>query len=370
VKKRTFLVLIALLFRGFIFAQSSNTPDFTKIVDSLMDSGNIPELGYAVIKADKILEMKTLGFHRSDLKDEQTTAKLSDYFHLGSNTKAITGFIAAYLVEQNKVKWQTKFFDLLPEMKELSDPAYHNISLADLLSHRAKIQPYTSGPEYKALPTFKGSTAEMRKKFVIYVLKGKAVKNSGELYSYSNAGYSIAALMLEKVSNKTWEDLVDEILHKELQLNYKLGWPNKDDLNQPWGHWIENDKLTALPGNIKYNLALAEPAGDVSMPLLDYAKFIQLNLRGLIGEDNVLKSSTYNYLHYGIDDYAIGWGNLNKDSTQLSEHAGSGGTFYCYTLIDKKNQTAYVIAANTATEKAQKSIYELADRLIKQFNKQ
>ena len=335
-----------------------------------MESGQIPELGYAVIKPDKILEMQTLGFHRSDMKNNQTKAKLSDYFHLGSNTKAITGFIAARLVEQRKVKWETKFFDLFPDLKEGSNPGYFNISLADLLSHRAMIQPYTSGSEYKSLPAFKGSLSTKRKQFVVNVLKDEPIKPFEELYSYSNAGYSIAALMLEKISNKTWEELVEEVLHKELTLNYKLGWPNKTDINQPWGHWIENDKLTPLPGNIKYNLALAEPAGDISMPLLDYAKFIQLNLKGLLGEDNYLKSSTYQYLHYGLKDYAIGWGNVNNDLNQLSEHAGNAGTFYVYSLIDKRNQTAYIILANTATERGQKSIHELANRLIGQFNKQ
>ncbi|WP_449436181.1 hypothetical protein [Pedobacter steynii] len=41
---------------------------------------------------------------------------------------------------------------------------------------------------------------------------------------------------------------------------------------------------------------MIEPAGDISMPLTDYIKFVQLNLSGLRGKSNFLKAETYNYL--------------------------------------------------------------------------
>lgn len=364
------MVLICLLVSSMAVAQSpSNLENVDKIADSLMTAGGISELGYAVIKPDEILIMKNLGYHRSDRKDAENAAKLSDYFHLGSNSKAITGFIAGHMVEQGKIQWETKFFDLFPEFKAESNPMFYNITLADLLSHRARIQAFTAGSELESLPVFKGEPSERRKQFVQHILKGAPVQDTGKSYHYSNAGYSIAALMLEKVSHQTWETLVEEVLHKGLKLKYKLGWPNKTDANQPWGHWIENGKLLPVPGDVKYNLDRIEPAGDISMPLPDYAKFVQLNLQGLTGRNNYLKSSTYNFLHHGINDYAIGWGNVNSDKKQISYHAGSAGTFYAYTVIGKKNQIACVVWANTATEEAQKSIYELAGRLVKKFTK-
>ena len=103
------------------------------------------------------------------------------------------------------------------------------------------------------------------------------------------------------------------------------------------------------------------------MTLPDYAKFIQYNLKGLQGEDNVLKSTTYEYLHYGLTDYSIGWGNVNKSDKQFSEHSGSAGTFFCYTLIDKKRKLAYIIIANSATRQAQQGIFKLLDRLKQKY---
>jgi len=337
------------------------------IADSLMLKNGIPEIGFAVITPDSILDLQTLGFHRTDIKNEQTKANLSDYFHLGSNTKAITGFVAAYLVENNKITWMTKFFDLFPDWKNQSNPAYYEITLADLLSHRAKIQPYTSGLEYEQLPDFKGNKSEQRKQFAKYLLAEEPVKDGKQIYNYSNAGYSIAALMLEKVTGKTWEKLTKEIITQQLNANILYGWPNKLNLNQPYGHWVENDTLIPLYPDNSYDLALGEPAGDISMTLPDYAKFIQLNLRGILGEDNILKASTYDYLHYGLKDYSIGWGNINNNEIQLSEHSGSAGTFFCYSLLDKNRKIAYVIVANSATQESQESILNILNSLREKY---
>jgi len=360
-------LIVSIVFLATVL--TAKTQNIQTFVDSLMQTGQIPELGYAVISADSILELQTVGFHRTDLKNEKTRAEITDYFHLGSNTKAITGFVAAYLVENNKIKWTTKFFDLFPDWKKQSNPAYSEITLAYLLSHRAKIQPYTSGLEYQELPDFKGDKSEKRKQFAKYLLIEKPVIDNGKVYNYSNAGYTVAALMLEEVSGKTWEQLTKEIMLTKLNVNIEFSWPNKISLNQPYGHWIENGTLQSLAPDINYNLELGEPAGDISMTLPDYTKFIQLNLQGLLGKDNVLKASTYNYLHFGLADYSIGWSNVNKDDKQFSEHSGSAGTFFCHTLIDKTNKLAYIIVANSATGETQQGIFKLLDRLIKKYDR-
>ncbi len=360
--KRLFAILFLMGISTAIYAQ-----DLAKVTDSLMTIYNIPELGYSVILSDKIIELKVLGFHRTDLRNENTRASYLDYFHLGSNTKAITGFVAATLVENNKIKWSTKFFDLFPSWKKSSNPAYYEITLADLLSHRAQIQPYTSGLEYQKLPKFNGDKSEQRRQFSKYLLSEKPVNNTDKIYSYSNAGYSIASLMLEKVSGKSWEQLTHQIMSKTLNIKIAFGWPNKHNTNQPFGHWVENDTLKPNLPSIEYNLSLGEPAGDISMTLPDYSKFIQLNLQGLLGKDNILKSSTYNYLHFGLNDYSIGWGNVKKNNIQLSEHSGSAGTFFCYTLLDKSNNVAYVVVTNSATQGTQEGVFKLLAKLRKKY---
>ncbi|MGY4386369.1 D-alanyl-D-alanine carboxypeptidase [Pedobacter sp. UYP24] len=355
--------LLAVLY--IFFSISANAQTLLKTADSLRVTSEIPEMGYAILTSDSILISNTLGFHRNTLKNDETKALPNDYFHLGSNTKAITGMIAAYLVEQKKISWTAQLFAILPRWKAAANPAYYEVTLAQLLSHRARIKPYTSGAEFQSLPKFTGTKSEQRKLFAYYLLTNEPIKKNNDTYTYSNAGYSIAALMLEQASGKTWEDLVDEVLNKKLHLNYKFGWPNRTDKNQPSGHWMEDKVLTPLDSATSYNLNLIEPAGDISMPIADYAKLIQMNLDGLQGNDNFLKAQTYNYLHYGLPEYAIGWLNVNKPEKHSSEHAGSAGTFYVYTLINKDKNIAYIIMANAATDKAQDVVFKLFNEMVK-----
>lgn len=352
-------VLLLLFFNGV------KSQDLAKSADSIRKASGIPEIAYAILNSDSILAVNTIGFHRHGINDPTTKALITDYFHLGSNSKAITSFIAGWMVEHQKIQWNTTFFSLFPEWKDTANPVYYNMTLADLLSHRAWIKPYTSGEEFQKLPKFSGLKSEQRRQFVEYLVKHDALDKNNEPYNYSNAGYSVAAVMLEKASGKTWEQLVEEVLAETLQLKYKFSWPNRTDLNQPWGHWMEGDSLVALPPNTSYNLNLAEPSADISMPITDYARWVQMNLSGLRGKDNFLTAKTYNYLHYGLDKYALGWLNINGTGRQSSEHAGSTGTFYCYTLINKDKNLAYIVIANSATEKSLQGIFKLLELMIR-----
>ena len=115
------IILIVLGISTICFGQKS-----IEFADSIRTTFNIPEISYAVISGDSILEIATVGKHSLNLPD---LASLEDRFHIGSNTKAMTAFIIAKYVEKGKLKWTTKFFDLFPEWKLKSKPEYFNITL-------------------------------------------------------------------------------------------------------------------------------------------------------------------------------------------------------------------------------------------------
>lgn len=361
-KVKHIVILLFLVFEmNFVCAQ-----DLSKVALEIMARDSIPQMTMAVVTKDSIRLEQIMGHHKIGEISEDFNANINDYFHLGSNTKAITGFIAAYLVEKGKIKWSTKFFDLFPELKSETNASYANITLEDLLTHRAHIQPFTDGEEFLKLPKFSGNKQKQRTEFAKYVLTLDPVE-SNESYNYSNADYSIAAIMLEKVSGKSWEKLLTHIIKKTLKIDFALGWPNRNYKNQPYGHWIENNKLVSVPPETKYDLNLVQPAGDLSMNIDNYAKFIQLNLKGLSGENIFLKSSTYTFLHTAEEDYAIGWGNVIKDGKEMSAHAGSDGTFFCYALIDRENYIGYIVMVNSGN--GQKAISEIIQKMKDKYGK-
>jgi CubicO group peptidase (beta-lactamase class C family) len=341
---------------GFSFGQSN-----FEYADSIRRTEGIPELAYAVITSDSILGISFLGYHSVNLPD---TASVTDRFHIGSNTKAMTAFTIAKYVEEKKLNWDTKFFDLFPEWKKGSDPAYYNITLKDLLSHRAGIPPFTEDEEGNTIPQFKGTKQEKRNQFGKYVLTLKPVAIDSNLkYTYSNAGYTLATLMLEKVTGKSWEDLVVKVFNKNLKLDVRFSWPDNQFRKDTWGHISENGKLIPLPSNTEYHINYMQPAGDINITLPDYIKFIQLNLDGLKGNNNYLTASTYNFIFKGLANYSMGWANIIEKDKEFSAHSGTAGTYFSNVSIDRKKYIAYIIFANSATENTVDGIRLLMRRL-------
>jgi CubicO group peptidase (beta-lactamase class C family) len=351
----TLTTVIFISFSVLCFGQNNK-----QFADSIRKTYNIPEISYALIDSKKILEISALGFHSTELPD---TATINDRFHIGSNTKAMTAFIIAKYVEKGKLKWTTKFFDLFPEWKEKSKPEYANITLQDLLSHRAGIQPF-QGEGDPQIPDFKGTNSEKRKQFGQFVLTLEPVElDEQNPFIYSNAGYTLATLMVEKVTRKSWEQLVEKVFNKDLKLNVKFSWPENQKQKDTWGHSFENGKLIPVPSTVDYHLDYTEPAGDLNIQLKDYAKFIQLNLKGLSGHRNYLTAKTYQFIHKGIENYSLGWYNIYENDTELSTHSGTAGTYYTLVHIDRTREKAFIIFTNSFNAETQQGVRLLMKKL-------
>lgn len=337
-----------------------------QVLDSLLRARHLPALAAAIIEPGRIRYVIGGGQRRDQLGPVQ----LTDFWHLGSNTKALTSFVAAKLVERGKLRWDSRLLDAVPELRGHVRPEYAGITLDALLSHRAGIRPYNSGAEIKALPPFSGPISRQRLQFAQFVLQQSPAPPTTEPYAYSNAGYALAALMLERAAHRAWEAQVARTCRR-LHLRERLGFPNRADAAQPWGHWLArpaDSTLTALGPALPYRIQpVLAPAGDVAMPLPDYARFVQLHLRGLLGQDNYLRASTYQVLHFGHPAYAYGWGVSKVAATgaPVSLHDGSAGTFFCHTIIYPAEQVAFVIITNAGGEAAEQACYALRRRLRK-----
>lgn len=348
----------------FLTANTVRAQKTASFADSVRRAYQIPELCYAVVNMNETIEIAASGKHAIHLPD---TASLTDRFHIGSNTKAMTAFMAARYVELGKLKWSTRFFELFPEWEKESKPVYSSITLQDLLSHRAGIPPL-DGENEPALPQFNGSAQEKRWQFGRYVLTLDAVKVDSTMpFIYSNPGYTLASMMLEKVSKKSWEGLVEKIFNEDLKLNIQLSWPENQLTKGTWGHFYENGKLNPIASTEGPMLEYTEPAGDLNIRLIDYIRFVQLNLQGLSGKSNYLKARTYNFLHRGVSNYAMGWYNIYDGDHEISSHAGTVLTYYSIVHIDRKSKLAYIIFTNSFSEGTLEGVRLIMRRLKQNY---
>ena len=340
-----------------LFASAQSLKD---LADSIRIACHIPELNYAVLSSDSVFELQALGYKKVN---STLTANINDRFRIGSNTKALTGFIAAQLVKQGKISWQTKFFDLFPELKRNAKPAYYNMTLLDLLSFRNSFMSYSYPNKKPGEHRFKGNEDEQRRKFIIWALKQKPNPSEKEI-RFSNIGFTAAGMMLERVSGKTYKQLALE-LGTQTGMDIAFGNPNYTDTLQPWGH--DNNLTPEAPAN-NYKLNRLLAAGNINVSLKDYSKFIQLQLKGLQGKSSLLTAQEFAFLHYGLPQFAVGWfWEVNEAGHKVSHNTGNPGSFLSEVCVIPDIDRAYVILANVQSEEASKGIALLLAEMKKRF---
>jgi CubicO group peptidase (beta-lactamase class C family) len=350
-------------------AARGQSPAAQQSLDSLRTKYHLPALLAAIIEPGRIRYVYA-GVKRND---QANPVRLADYFHLGSDTKGVTSLLAAKLVEQGKLRWDSKLLDVVPALRAKTLPAYTSITLGELLSHRAGIRPYRLGSDHYHLPKFTGTVSQKRLQFAAVVLQEPPVAaSSTQPYVYSNAGYVLATLMLEQASHRSWEQLVAHTFY-HLGLKQRVGFPNHLDATQPWGHELKSSQDSLFrplgPDDPYQLLDYMAPAGDLAMPLPDFARLVQLHLTGLLGHSNYLAASTYQQLHFGQPAYAYGWGVTTFAATgaPLSYHDGSAGTFFCSAYLYPSLQVAIVVLTNAGDPPAAQACAALRVRLRKLY---
>ncbi len=329
--------------------------DIDSVLQNLIHEKKIPAIALGIFDTDSIIAY-THGI-RSTI--DSIPIQKNDKFHIGSCSKSITSFVAARLIEKGIINWDSQIGDILPEWRNSINPYYNDKSLADLLSHRAGIQPFTEGKEFMHVPDsiIKYHGLNERHLFSKWVLTQNPVKNKNNKYVYSNAGYTVAATMLEKASNESWENLVVEEFFNLFKISGSFGHPHLTKKDQPIGHINPTDfgikgnsNPIPLPDSLNYNARFLEPSGDISLSVCDYSIYLQEILKALLKKGSKINQENYDYIFFGYDDYSMGWGNPKENKIQYLSHDGSDMTFYCRVLICKEKKYGLVILANSGNE--------------------
>ena len=351
-----------------LFSQM-NVEELKEIVAKAREKYNLPAVAVNLLNSDSVITSEVQGIR---VFNSDKAVSKDDFFHIGSCSKSVLSFMAGFLVDEKKINWQTSFFDLYPELKPIAHAEYHHITLEDLLLCKAGIKAYTSGSD--TLPDVNTEISKARYEFAKSLfMETPAVKakNGAFPFLYSNASYTLAAMMLEKASNLTYEQLVDWYILNKCGVNTFFGFPNKINADQPWGHLLSNAAPEVFSPSHPYKLhELLRPAGDISMTPAGFARYIQISLKGLRGNDSILSSQALKHIYYGHKGFSLGVGNGYMSGHSYSGMDGSVGTFFCRAIIIPDADFAFTIMTNAGSGTGQmKAINWLTSKIIKkQFN--
>jgi len=344
-------------------AASSPSADTAQSLETLRQRHDLPALAVVVVKNGKICDRAAVGVRKAG---DPTSVTPEDEFHIGSCTKSMTATLAARLIEEGKLRWNTTLAEVFPELKSKMDRQYEAVTLEQLLTHRGGCPGEPPAAAWSRAWQQRGTPTQQRYEFIQAVLALPPQAAPGTEFIYSNQGYAVAGAMLERITGKPWETLMTEKLFRPLGMKSAgFGVPGTSGrVDQPWGHVREGGTLRPVQ---KDNPPAIGPGGTVHCSLDDLARYLMTHLqRGQGG--GLLKPGTFRRLHTppSGQDYACGWVSVDRPwaGGKALTHAGSNTMWYLVLWLAPEKNFAVAVATNVAGSGAEKGCDEVAAAMI------
>jgi D-alanyl-D-alanine carboxypeptidase len=194
----------------------------------------------------------------------------------------------------------------------------------------------------------KGRRAQ-RAAFAEFVLAGPRVFAPDTGLAYSNAGYAVAAALIEHVYDDDFERLLRDKVFAPLEIDAGFGWPAERSAAAPSGH--RQTGAGFVPHDLSDGYVLPpilSPAGDVHAPIGGYARFIEAHLEGLHGQNSVVSAATFEKLHHASGGFGLGWGVQQLLGEETHVHSGSAETFTAVVALQPQRRRAAAVVTNAA----------------------
>lgn len=192
-------------------------------IEKLMSIGGTPGVSIGVIHQGNTVFFGNYGYRDVALKLPPTEETIYPGCSL---TKALVAATAGTVVEEGKLSWDTAVKDILPDWNISDDTIRNQVTIADLLSHRAG---FTVGDYYLGA---ENNVVISKEDTLAFLNDQKAIKPFRAQWQYNNLGYELVSLAIDKASGSSWANLLRDRIIKPLNLpRTLLDFPSPDDKN-------------------------------------------------------------------------------------------------------------------------------------------
>ncbi len=167
-----------------------------------MEKFTVAGVAVGIVKDGEIIHSRGYG-----LKSVETGEKVDEHtsFAIASNSKAFTTTALAILVEEEKLSWQDRVIDHIPEFKMYNDYVTQNFNIQDLLTHRSGLA--LGAGDLQIWPPGTDFTMDDLLTNFQYFEPVSAFRTK---YDYDNILYVVAGEVIKRVSGQSWESFVKE----------------------------------------------------------------------------------------------------------------------------------------------------------------
>ena len=264
------LLTLALFTAGY--AQTLDKARLDQLFDRLAEKNKA--MGSLTIAKDgKVLYTRAIGYSQINGTEKKALTAASR-FRIGSITKMFTATMTLQLVEEGKLKLTDTLDKFIPQL-----PNAKKITIVQILSHRSGI------PNVRREQNSQGNvnTTPMTKdEHLALIVKATPDFEPDTKSLYSNSGYFILGLIIEKLTGKSYEAALQERIATKIGLKDTYTATGNIEVNK-------NESLTyfMIPGGDWKLVPETHPsilfsAGAIVSTPNDLAKFIQALFDGKI----------------------------------------------------------------------------------------
>jgi len=359
--KQTFLtVLVALCIAGCSKDNESpinEDPHKTKLRQLLTQKEADGFYGSVLIQRDnEILINNGYGFKNiaENQKNDPNTI-----FDIGSVTKQFTSAAILKLEMQGKLSVE----DSLHTYLENVPIEKQNITIHQLLTHSSGLIE-AIGSDYDVVGT------EM---FLTQTFSSELQFSPGERYAYSNVGYSILGILIEKISGQTYEEYLRNNLWIPAGM-YKTGYRLPDFQSENIAHGYQGGTDFGVPNssNLWFNEGPywhLKANGGILSNTQDMKKWHEaLNTNEILNKEAKQKLFFKHILEETDGDSYYGYGWVIQElenEVKVHWHDGGNDIFYAqmFRFTEKQNSTV-IILSNQASEIAETLILDIVPILF------
>jgi CubicO group peptidase (beta-lactamase class C family) len=340
-------------------------------LETIRATRRLPALAAMSFRSGRVIEAGAVGLRAVGHSEVVTR---NDFWHIGSLTKSMTSTLAALLVQEGRIRWDSTISEVLPYARASMRAEYVSVRLDELLTHTGGlVTDMTRAPSWASLYTSTEAITDQRRRLAVEYLS-LAPDSARGTYSYSNAGYVVAGAMLEQAGGEAWEAMLRQRVFAPLGMALAgFGAPGTPGLvDQPWGHDGTSSAFRPVaPGPTADNPAAIGPAGTVHAGLADLALYYGMHLAGARRASTFLSDDAFTKLHQPAPGttYACGWGVSERTwaAGRVLQHAGSNTRWYAVVWLAPNRDLGLFAATNAAGDVGSLATDEAVGRLIERF---
>lgn len=283
---KTVFLLCFLLSSNVIHPQK---PTVEEMLAGLLEITGAPGMNYSIIYPDGVQENYSAGF--ADLETGEKMMPGHAMFS-GSIGKTYAIAVIAQLADEGLVDLNRRFIEFFPEVDWLDSlPNMEEFTVLQLMQHRSGLPRYAfKAGVWEAARNEPGKVWSYRDR-LSYVFGDSAVHPAGEGYAYSDTGYLLLGMLIEKLTGNYYYDALRDRILVPLELKQTY---SADKRSFPGGaNTYSREEIFGMSGPVfkngiaRFNPQMENAGGGFVNTASDLARWAKFYFEGLPFSDSM-----------------------------------------------------------------------------------